>query len=178
MQLGLAVKSSALVVWFGTGILTALVLDLLVLSPLRGIGSLEDFYAPLDGARRTSIAMTVVAWVLVSGAVISLLAFRLRSRATWAWNFAYSPWRITRSILTIVGVVFLGSAFPGYVVGSAPIVSDSTESTVRNWELLGTIVGVGGFAIMAAMLMYGVGAAVVVAHEFRERRGKGIRWYQ
>lgn len=178
MQLGLAMRSRALVVLVGTGLLAVLVIDLLVLLPLRGIGSLEGFYAPLDNARVTSIAMTVVAWILLSGAAISLLAFRLSSRATWAWNYPHSPWRMTRSLLTIVGVVFSGSAIPGYVVGSAPIVSDSGESTARTWELLGTVVGVGGIAIMAALLMYVLGAAVVVTREFHDRKGQGIHWYE
>lgn len=170
MQLGLAMKARVLLTTLTVGLLVALVLDLLVLSPLRGVGSLEEFYGPLDSGRRSSIAILVSAWVAISGVVIAWHVYRLGSQRTWSWNYAFSPWRTTRSLFFVVGIVCIGSAVPGVILSAVPVVTDSSERTDRLWDLLGLVLGVGGLAMSAAIVMYLVGVVMVVVREVREHK--------
>ena len=163
-------KTRVMLATLGVGLLVALVLDLLVLSPLRGVGSLEDFYGPLDSGRRTSIAMIVSVWVAISGVVIAWHVYRLAAKRTWSWNYEFSPWRSTRSLFFVVGVVCIGSSVPGVILSAAPVVTDSSERTDRLWDLLGLVLVVGGLAMSAAIVMYVVGVVMVVVRDVREHK--------
>lgn len=154
---------------YGAALLGALVIDMLVLLPLRGVGNLDRFYAPLDGYRISWIVSLVTTWVVMSVAVIVVLAVRLGSRATWRWNYPYSWWRVARSVMLVSGVICFGSVMPGYVVGSSPVVKDSGELTSRTWDLWGEVALVGGLALLTALLMYCVGVGV---HVFRDLTGR------
>lgn len=164
---GRAARARTLLTALGLGLVFALVLDLFVMSPIRTVGSVDGFYGPLDSTRRTSIALIAVVWIAVSGAAIAWHAYRLAAARTWSWSFEFSPWRVARSLFFIVGLVCLGSAVPGVTLSAAPVVTNSSETSGREWDLLGLVLAAGGIAMSAAIVMYVVSAIVVVARDIR-----------
>lgn len=161
-------KTRTVLTTVGLVLLVALVLDLLVLLPMRTVGSLEGFYGPLDNSRRGWIALIVIVWVVVSMAVLAWHVYRLAAPRTWSWNFEFSPWRVVRSHFFVVGLVCVGSVIPGAILSAAPVVTNSSEETGRAWNLLGLVLAVGGLAMSAAIVMYLIGAIVVVIRDVRE----------
>jgi len=163
-----AVRTRTVLIALGLGLTFALVLDLFVMSPIRTVGSLDGFYSPLDSARLTWIALVSVVWLAVCGAVLAWQVHRLAAPRTWSWSFEFSPWRTARSIFVVVGITCMGSAIPGVILSAAPVVSDSSKETGRVWELLGPVLAAGGLALSAAIVMYAIGAIVVVIRDVRE----------
>lgn len=143
-------------------VLFALAIDLLVLLPLRGVGTLEGFYGPLSANRVSNIVGLVSLWLLMSIGGMIAVTVRLGSRTTWRWNYPNSWWRATRSATLITGLICLGAVIPGYIVGSPPVAGDSVAVTERTWELWSEVLIVGVFSLLAAALMYVFGAAVRV----------------
>ena len=167
--MGLAMTVRVLLALFGTVLLGALAIDMLVLLPLRAEGTLEEFYGPLSADRIFWIWTLVSLWALGNALVMIALVWRLGSRKTWRWNYPNSWWRVLRSIFFVTSLVCLGAVVPGYIVGAPPVAGDSVQVTERTWELWGAVLLVGVFSLLIAAMMYIVGAAV---HVLRALTGK------
>lgn len=141
-------------------LLFCLATDLIVLLPLRSVGTLAGFYGPLSADRVFWIVALVALWMLLSVIVTIALVFRMGSRRTWQFNYPSSLWRLIRSAMLITSVICLGAVVPGYVVGTPPVAGDSVEVTERTWELWSSVLLVGVFAFLTLAVMYLVGAVM------------------